>query len=214
MRMFSFWRSNASFRVRIACNLKGIPLEEVPIDLDLGEQHAPDFLAMNPQAALPALFDGDGPALTESLAILEYLDETHPAPPLLPEGARARARVRSLAQVVACDSHPLIVPRIRQYLLDREGFDLPRWTAWQRHWLGEGMAVMEQRLSREPETGRYCHGDTLTIADICLVAHAVSSAIFGVALDEYPTAHRIVQDCLSQDAFARAHPKRQPGAPV
>src|SRR6201999_2295449 len=136
-KMYGFWRSAASFRVRIALNLKGLAYEETMVDLDAGEQHAPAFLAINPAASVPAVFVDDGPPLTQSLAILEYLEDTHPTPALLPADPRARARVRGVALVFAADHHPLIVPRIRTYLRDTLGADDAQRTAWLRHWFRE-----------------------------------------------------------------------------
>ncbi|RVU17541.1 maleylacetoacetate isomerase [Methylobacterium oryzihabitans] len=213
MRMIGNWRSAAAFRVRIALNLKGLPYEETLIDLDAGDQHRPEFRAINPQGAVPAFFDGDGPPLTQSLAILDYLEETHPEPPLLPRDPRARARARSLAQAVACDSHPLYVPRVRRYLTDTLGLPDATMREWLRHWFGTGLATLETRLTQEPGTGRYCQGDAVSHADLCLVSLWVGTAIFGVDTAPYPTVRRIAEECLSQDAFARAHPRNQPGAP-
>jgi len=214
MKLFGYWRSLATFRVRIALNLKGLQAEETMIDLQAGHQRSPAYQAVNPQMVVPALVDGGGPPLFQSLAILEYLDERHPEPPLLPADARGRARVRGLAQIVACDSHPLIVPRIREYLAEEFGLDESRRLTWVRHWIGAGLRAIEKHLATEPDTGLYCHGDAVTIADICLVSLAVGNRLFQGNLDEVPTVARIVERCLSEDAFARAHPLRQPGAPA
>ncbi|GJD49113.1 Maleylpyruvate isomerase [Methylobacterium crusticola] len=214
MRMIGNWRSAAAFRVRIALNLKGLPYEETFIDLDAGDQHRPEFRAINPQGAVPAFFDGDGPPLTQSLAILEYLEETHPEPALLPREPKARARARSLAQVVAGDTHPLYVPRVRSYLTDDLGLPRDTMLGWLRHWFGAGLATLETRLATEPGTGRYCQGDAISHADLCLVSLWVGTAIFSVDTAPYPTVRRIAEACLAQDAFARAHPGRQPGAPA
>jgi maleylacetoacetate isomerase len=214
MRMIGNWRSAAAFRVRIALNLKGLPYEETFIDLDTGDQHSPEFRAINPQGAVPAFFDGDGPPLTQSLAILDYLEETHPESPLLPREPKARARARSLAQVVACDSHPLYVPRVRRYLTDDLGLPQETMHGWLRHWFAVGLATLENRLTQETGTGRYCQGDAISHADLCLASLWVGTGIFGVDTAPYPTVRRIAEECLSQDAFARAHPKRQPGAPA
>ena len=213
MKMYGNWRSAAAFRVRIALNLKGIAYEETFIDLDAGEQFDPAFLKFNPQGAVPALFDGDGPPLTQSLAILEYLEETHPEPALLPSEPRARARARSLADVVACDTHPLYVPRVRNYLM--QNYDLPkeRMMEFVRNAMTTGLKTLEKRLSDEPGTGRYCQGDAISHADLCLVSLWVGTTIFEVDTAPFPTAKRIAEECLSLDAFAKAHPKRQPGAP-
>ena len=214
MKLFSFWRSLATFRVRIALNLKGIALDEViNVDLIKGEQRNADFRSVNPQMVIPALVD-DGHVLFQSLAILEYLDETHPDPPLLPKDAHGRARVRGLALIVACDAHPLIVPRVRNYLEHELKLDELTRGKWIRHWFGEALTALETHLSRDRETGRYCHGDSITIADICLVTHAVGAKLFGTDVAPYPNVMRIVGECLKLDAFARAHPLEQPGAPA
>ncbi len=214
IRMYGFWRSAAAFRVRIALNLKGLPFEEVMIDHDAGDQHTAAYRAINPQAVVPSLFIDDGPPLTQSLAILEYLEETHPQPALLPNDARGRARVRALALIWAADHHPLIVPRVRRYLADALHQDDAARTAWIRHWFREGLALGELRLAGEAATGRFCHGDTPTIADLCLMSQAMGARGFGGDFSDLPTVSRIVETCLSQDAFARALPLRQPGAPV
>jgi maleylacetoacetate isomerase/maleylpyruvate isomerase len=214
MKLYSFWRSLATFRVRIALNLKGITPEVIEVDLIKGAQRNPEFRNVNPQMLIPAIVDGEGPVLFQSLAILEYLDERHPQPPLLPKGARERARVRALAQIVACDAHPLIVPRVRNYLEHELKLDEPTRLTWIRHWINEALAALETHLSRDRETGRCCHGDVITIADICVTSHVVGAKLFGVDLAPYPTVTRIVEACLKEDAFARAHPLKQPGAPA
>jgi maleylacetoacetate isomerase/maleylpyruvate isomerase len=214
LKLFSFWRSLATYRVRIALNLKGLtPDEEIDVNLMKGAQRDPAYRAVNPMMALPALVDGDAPALFESLAIIEYLDETHPAPPLLPADARGRARVRGLAQIVSCDSHPLIVPRVREYLEHELRIDEPARLAWCRHWHIQALAALEGHLSG-PETGRFCHGDQVTIADICLASQAAGAQFFGVDLAAFPNVTRIVDTCHQIDAFARAHPLKQKGAPA
>ena len=214
MKLFSFWRSLATYRVRIALNLKGVqPDEVIDVNLMKGEQRKPEFRAVNPMMAIPALVDGQGPALFESLAIIEYLDETHPQPPLLPKDARARARVRGLAQIVACDSHPLLVPRVREYLEHQLKLDEPTRMTWCRHWITEALTAVETHL-KDKATGRYCHGDAVTVADICLVSQAAGAKFFQVDTAPYPTVNRIVDACQAIDAFARAHPLKQPGAPA
>jgi maleylacetoacetate isomerase len=214
LKMYGFWRSAASFRVRIALNLKGLAFEEMMVDLDAGEQHADAFLAVNAAGAVPALFVDDGPPLTQSLAILEYLEETHPAPALLPADARGRARVRALALIFAADHHPLIVPRIRRYLAEVLEIDDAGRTAWIRHWFREGLVQAEAKLSGAPETGRFCHGDAPTIADVCLISQVMGARGFKVTTADLPTVDRIAKACLELDAFARAAPLRQPGAPA
>jgi maleylacetoacetate isomerase len=214
VKLFSFWRSLATFRVRIALNLKGVvPDEIIDVNLMQGRQRADAFRAVNPQMLLPALIDGEGPVLFQSLAIIEYLDETHPRPPLLPTGAKARARVRALAQIVACDSHPLIVPRVREFLEHEFKLDEAARLKWIRHWIGEALAALEANLAGSKETGNYCHRDAITLADICLVSQAVGAKFFNYDIAPFPTVRRIVERCMENDAFARAHPLRQPGAP-
>jgi maleylacetoacetate isomerase len=214
IKLFSFWRSLATYRVRIALNLKGLkPDEEVDVNLMKGAQRDAAYRAVNPMMALPALVDGDGPILFESLAIIEYLDETHPTPPLLPKDARGRARVRGLAQIVACDSHPLIVPRVREYLEHELKIDEPTRMAWCRHWHTRALSALETHLQSK-ETGRFCHGDQVTIADICLASQAAGAKFFNVDTAPFPNVVRIAEACQKIDAFARAHPLRQPGAPA
>ncbi len=213
MKLFSFWRSLATYRVRIALNLKGItPDEIIQVNLMKGEQREAAYRAVNPMMAIPALIDGDGPALFESLAIIEYLDETHPDPPLLPRDPRGRARVRGLSQLVACDSHPLIVPRVREYLAHEFKFDEAAVAKWCRHWHTAAITALETHL-KDKATGRYCHGDTVTMADICLASQAAGAKFFNVDTAPFPNFTRIVDELSKIDAFARAHPLKQPGAP-
>ena len=215
MKLFSFWRSLATFRVRIAFNLKGItPDEVIDVNLMQGAQREEAFRKINPMMALPALIEDDGTVLFESLAILEYLDETHPNPPLLPKEPKARARVRGLAQIIACDTHPLIVPRVREYLAHEFKIDEPGVLKWGHHWHVQALKALEANLAGSPQTGRYCQGDQITIADICLAGQAAGSTYFKVDIASYPTVKRIVDTCMQHDAFARAHPMKQPGAPA
>ncbi|RYB04760.1 maleylacetoacetate isomerase [Lichenibacterium ramalinae] len=213
LEFYGYWRSNAMYRLRVALNLKGVPYREIPVDLDAGEQHAPDFVARNPMAAVPALIDGDLPPLTQSLALLEYLEERYPEPPILPADARGRARVRALAATVAADTHPLLVPRVRHYLTERGGFDADAFRAWVTHWVGQGLVGLEANLAHSPETGRFCHGDRITMADICVSGLALIGRVFKLDLPETPVLSGIVQRCLAEEAFARAEPSRQPDAP-
>ena len=215
MKLFSFWRSLATFRVRIALNLKGItPDEVIDVNLMQGKQRDEAFAKVNPMKALPALILDDGTVLFESLAILEYLDETHPNPPLLPKDPKARARVRGLAQIIACDTHPLIVPRVREYLAHEYKVDEAGVLKWGHHWHVEALKALETNLAGSKQTGRYCQGDQITIADICLAGQAAGSTYFKVDLAPFPTVKRIVDTCMQNDAFARAHPMKQPGAPA
>jgi maleylacetoacetate isomerase len=215
VKLFSFWRSLATFRVRIALNLKGItPDEVIDVNLQQGKQREEVYRKINPMMALPALIEDDGTVLFESLAILEYLDETHPNPPLLPREPKARARVRGLAQIVACDTHPLIVPRVREYLAHEYKVDEAGVMTWGQHWHRAALQALEANLAGSPQTGRYCQGDQITIADICLAGQAAGSMYFKVDLAPFPTVKRIVDSCMQMDAFARAHPLKQPGAPA
>ena len=170
MRLYDYFRSSASFRVRIGLNLKGITVERTPVHLtkDGGAQFSPSFSALNPQQLVPVLEDGET-VLIQSLAILEYLDETHPAPPFLPDGAEARARVRALAQIIACDLHPLDNLRVLKYLKDELGRDEDERNTWYRHWVAKGLSAFEAQLAGNDATGSFCHGDYPGLADICLV---------------------------------------------
>ena len=214
MKLFGFWRSMATFRVRIAMNMKNVkPDEEVSIDLMKGAQFAASYKAVNPQMVLPALADGDGPVLFQSVAILEYLEEKYPNPPILPKDLRGRARVRGLAQIIAADAHPLYVPRVRNYLQKELKLDEAGVNKWCHHWQAAALQAIETHLTGDKETGRFCHGDSPTMADICLVSHVVASRLFKLDLVPFPTAVRVVDECLKLDAFARAHPLKQPDAP-
>lgn len=214
MKLFSFWRSLATFRVRAALNYKGIvPDEIVEINLIKGDQREASFRAINPMMAIPAIVDGDGPVLFESLAIMEYLDELRPDPPLLPKDLRARARVRALAQIVACDSHPLTVPRVRNYLQNELKLDEETREKWCGHWVREALDGLERHLSAGGGTGTYCQGEQITLADICLVGQGVGAHYFKVDMAPFPTVKRIIDATMQNEAIARAHPLRQPGAP-
>ena len=215
--LFSFWRTSATYRVRVAFNLKGVSPREHNVNLDAGEQRGEAFLKINPMGAIPALVD-HGPGqpstpLTQSLAILEFLDESYPTPALLPADAHGRARVRSLAAMLAADTHPLITPRVKKYLSTAGGFDDAAWRAWQIHWFTTGLQALEQRLVSEPGTGTFCHGDTPTIADICLASIVVVMRIFKIEVPGIPTVLRVMAACQQLDAFAKADPSRQAGAP-
>jgi maleylacetoacetate isomerase len=214
MKFYSFWRSLASYRVRIAMNLKGLkPDEVIDVNLMKGQQRDDAFRKVNPMMALPALVDGDGPAMFESLAIIEYLDETHPTPPLLPADPRGRARVRALALVVACEGHPLLVPKVRRYLDHELNLRDTQQAAWRRHWTVETLAALEAHLGRDKNTGRFCHGDAPTLADICMVGHVHAAVTQQITLAPYPTVERIFETAMALPAFAKAHPLTQPDTP-
>jgi maleylacetoacetate isomerase len=213
MKFYSFWRSLASFRVRIALNLKNVAHEVVLVDIDQGEQRGADYARINPQRALPALVLDDGTTLTESLAILDYLDETYPEPRLLPDDAKGRARVRALAQMVVCDAHPLTVPRVQRYLTETLKLDPQQKAAWLSHWTTETLSALEAQLAGHPATGRFAHGAAPTMADICMVGHVRFAVAQDIDLAPYPTVARINDAAMALPAFARAHPLAQPDAP-
>ena len=213
MKLYTFWRSIATFRVRMALNLKGINPDVEYVDLLKGHQLNSEYERVNPQKLLPSLvLDDNGPPLFQSMAIMEYLDETHPQPPLLPKDARGRARVRGLSQICVSDAHPLSVPRIRNYLTKTLHLSEEQMLEWVRHWQLEALKTLEALLSRDKATGKYCHGDQITIADLCLVGQAVGSSFFKVEIKGFPTVDRIVEACMKNEAIARAHPLKQPGA--
>ncbi len=211
--LFAYWRTSAGYRVRVALNLKGLVAHERIIDIDAGEHRGAEFLKINPMGAIPALVAPGHAPLTQSLAILEFLDETAPAPPLLPPDPFGRARVRSLAAMLAGDTHPLITPRVRRYLTTSAGFDDVAWRAWQVQWFSAGLLAFERRLADETETGAYCHGDVVGMADICLASILAVMRVFKISVAGTPTIDRIVALCGQQEAFARAEPSRQVGAP-
>ena len=214
MKLYGFWRSLASYRVRVALAMKGMHADEISIDLLKGKQNEGDYLAVNPQGVVPALvLDEGGPPLFQSLAILEYLEEVRPQPALLPKDPRGRARVRGLALIAAADGHPLVTPRIRMYLEKEMKQDENARNRWLGHWTMRALEAIESHLSKEKETGRYCHGDAPTIADICLASQMIAAlAYFNVDTKAMPTAMRIYNQCMEIDAFAKAHPLKQSGA--
>jgi maleylpyruvate isomerase len=211
LRLYTYFRSGTSHRVRVALNLKGLTYEQAPVHLLKGEQQQERYRSQNPQGLLPLLEDGEV-RISQSLAIIEYLERIHPEPPLLPAEPVDQARVRSLALICACEMHPLNNLRVLRYLKDPVGLDQARRDAWCRHWMEDGFAALEQRLATEPETGRFCHGDRPTMADICLVPQVVSSERWGTDLGPYPTVRRIHAACLELEAFVAAMPANQPDA--
>lgn len=215
MKLYTYFRSSAAYRVRIALNLKGIDYDSIPVHLlqDGGQQLLPAYRAVNPSALVPAL-DDDGAILTQSLAMLEYLDETRPAVPLLPGDALGRARVRALALAIACDAHPLTNLRVLKYLKNTLGLSDEAKQEWYRHWMAEGLAAVEALLAQgDPAgTGLFCHGDSPTMADCCLVPQVFNAQRFAIDLAPYPRVARIHAHCAGLPAFAAAHPSRQPDA--
>jgi maleylacetoacetate isomerase len=214
MKLYGFWRSLATCRVRIALHLKGVPFEEVPIDLIWGDQHLDNYKAVNPQAVVPALLIDDDPPLFQSLAIIEYLEERYPKPSLLPIDARGRARVRGLAQIIAADTHPLIVPRVREYLEKELNIEEARRNKWIHNWVMKGLHAVEAQLVKEPDSAQYCHGSVPTIADICLASQVFGTQLFGFDTSSVPRVMRVFAKCMELDAFDRAQPLKQPGAPA
>jgi len=212
-RLYGYWRSSAAWRVRIALNLKGLEWTAMPVHLvrDGGEQRQPAFLALNPQGLVPAL-EIDGLVLTQSLAIMEYLEETRPAPGLLPADAAGRARVRSLAQLVASDIHPLNNLRVLQQLEGRFGLDAAQRRDWYCHWVEEGLRALETRIAVESDTGRFCHGDAPGLADCCLVPQLYNARRYGCSLDGLSELLRIEAACATLPAFAAAAADAQPDA--
>ena len=214
MKLYGFWRSLATYRVRVALALKGIEAHEVSVNLLQGIQHGDDYKAVNPQSVVPSLvIDEDGAPLFQSLAILEYLEETCPEPALLPRDPRGRARVRGLALIVACDGHPLIVPRIRNYLERELHVDEAARNRWLQHWTLKALEALEAHLAKERETGRFCHGDAPTFADICLAGQVFAAGYFDAETTAMPTVMRIFDECMKIDAFDRSQPLKQPNAP-
>src|SRR5205809_1223797 len=213
MKLYGFWRSLATYRVRVALALKGLRAEDLSINLQQGVQHGDDYKAVNPQSVVPALVIDDGPPLFQSLAIVEYLEETWPVPPLLPKDARGRARVRGLSLIVACDGHPLIVPRIRNYLERELHVDEAARNRWLQHWTLKALEALEAHLAKERETGRFCHGDAPTFADICLAGQVFAAGYFDTEITAMPTVRRIFDECMKIDAFDRSQPLKQPDAP-
>lgn len=212
--LHGYFRSSASFRVRIALNLKGIPYDQAPVHLvrDGGEQHQASYRAINPDGLVPSLTCDDGSVLTQSLAIIEYLDECFPTPPLLPGSAVDRAFVRSVALQIACEIHPIANLRVLRYLRGELGTSEPQKDAWYRHWIDLGFASLEAKLTSDARPGRFVFGDTPTLADICLVPQVWNARRFSIPLDSYPTIRRIADHAMQNGAFAAAEPARQPDA--
>ena len=213
MKLHTYFRSSAAYRVRIALHLKGLDYEAVPVHLVRGggEHRQPAYLGLNPAGLVPALEDA-GQVLTQSLAIVEYLEETHPQPALLPAAALDRARVRAIAQAIACDIHPVNNLRVLQYLTRELGASEEQKNAWYRHWIGVGLQAVEAMLAGDARTGAFCHGDTPGLADCCLVPQVFNARRFGCELSAMPTVLRIADHCAGLEAFRRAAPEAQPDA--
>ncbi|MER9105244.1 maleylacetoacetate isomerase [Mesorhizobium sp. M7A.F.Ca.US.010.02.1.1] len=207
--LHNYYRSSTSYRVRIALEMKGLSYDYVPHHLRHGEHLEPAYLAVNPQGLVPALVLGDGTLLTQSLAIIEFLDETSPEPPLLPKDPAGRARVRMLAQMIACDIHPVNNLRVLTSLRTLFGAGDEDIANWFRHWVNEGFQPLEKIMASAAERGTFCHGDAPGLADICLAAQIASNARFGVDLTPYPTIARINAACMALPAFQKAAPRNQ-----
>lgn len=212
-KLYGYFRSSAAFRARIALNLKGLDYERMIVHLTKGggEQFAPEYRALNPQALVPVLQD-DALTLTQSIAMVEYLEEVYPNPPLLPKSPAERARVRSLALMVACEIHPLNNLRVLRYLIHDLKVTEAQKDEWYRHWVTNGLAPLEKRLVNDTATGHFCHGDTPGLADICLVPQLANARRFNIALGDFPTLVRIEQNCMALKAFQDAAPAVQPDA--
>ena len=212
-KLYGYFRSSAAYRVRIALNLKGLDYESAIVHLTKngGEQFAPEYRALNPQALVPLLQD-DEVTLTQSLAIIEYLDEVYPKPTFLPELAAERAQVRSLALMIACEIHPLNNLRVLRYLVNDLKVTDAQKDQWYRHWIVSGLAPIETRLANDAAAGKFCHGDAPGLADICLVPQLANARRFKISIDAFPTLVRIDQNCMALKAFQDAAPSAQPDA--
>lgn len=214
MRLYGHWRSLATYRVRVAINLKNIEVDVIPIDL-LGKEHLGEhYHAINPQGLLPALDVGSGPALFQSMAIIEYIDELYPDPPLLPFDPLGKARVRGLAQIIAADAHPLIVPRVRNYLTEEIGLNSGGLQKWINRFALPALEAFEEVLASDSHSGQYCYGDAPGLADIFLASHVLGVGFFGCDLSAFPRVCQAYEACSKLEAFSKAHPLQQPGAPA
>ena len=210
--LYGFWRSLAAYRVRVALNLKGIPFNEISINLASGEQFGEAYSALNPQHVVP-LLKHDGHEIVQSLAILEYIDDIWPAPKLIPNAPINKAEVKALALITIADTHPLIVPRVRNFLHNEWGLDESEQTKWAQHWFSKGNEAIESTLIKLGKSKTYSFGDEITIADIALASHVIGAKLFNVDMSNCPTLSRIFENCMKLDGFASAHPLKQAGAP-
>ncbi len=213
MKLYTYWRSSSAYRVRIALNLKSVEYESVPVHLvkDGGQQKSTEYLKINPQGLVPTLVDGES-VLRQSLAIIEYLDEKYPQPPLLPETASARARVRGLAYLIADEIQPMNNLGVVQYLKHEAGLEQQQLDDWYRHWIARGFTALEQLLSNSDQTGQFCHGDTPGLADCCLVPQLYNARRYDCDLSAFPTITRIETNCSESVAFQKSAPENQPDA--
>ncbi|MFA5912894.1 MAG: maleylacetoacetate isomerase [Burkholderiales bacterium] len=211
MKLYTFFRSSAAFRVRIALNCKGIAYEALPVSLPKNEHKLTQYLAVHPQGLVPALEDG-GNVYVQSLAVMEYLEETHPLPPLLPAIPADRAYVRALAQIIACEIHPLNNLRTLRYVKQQFGLDEEGVNLWYRHWIAEGLAGLEAYIAGAKSSGKYCYRDQVTLADCCLVPQVFNAQRYRCELAPYPEIMRIFAECMQLDAFIAAQPSSQPDA--
>ena len=211
MQLYGYFRSSAAYRVRIALNLKGVTVEHIPVGLRQQEQAGAAFLQVNPQGLVPVLVDGEH-RLSQSLAIIEYLEERFPSPPLLPSESADRARVRAVAQAIACEIHPLNNLRTLRHIKNSFGLDEEGVNRWYRHWIAEGLAGLEAYLVAARLAGRYCHRDQVTLADCCLVPQVFNAQRYACELAPYPTILRVFDACMQLEAFIAAQPSRQPDA--
>jgi maleylacetoacetate isomerase len=212
VKLYTFFRGSSPFRLRIALNLKGLAYDAVPVHLGRNEHQRAEFGAVNPQQLLPALELDDGQVLAQSLAIMEYLEEKYPKPPLLPGDSYGRARVRALSLLVACEIHPLNNKRTLDYLRSGVGGSEPQVAEWYRHWIDDGLAKLEAAMTRGAGTGRFSHGDAPTMADCCLVPQVFNARRYDNDTSRFPTVMRVFGECMQLDAFLRAQPAKQPDA--
>ena len=213
MKLYSFWRSLASFRVRIALKLKKRDFDIVSMDLLAGDQFNADFSLINPQAMVPSLILEDGSILYQSMALLEYLDEVYPDPPLMPQNAKARARVRALCMMAVADIHPLVVPRVRKYMTEKVGLNETGLHEWIENWTTLGLAAMEDHVSRNNSGGNYCEGDSVSLADLCLIPQVGAAKMYNIDVSPYKNLNRIFDNCMNQTEFFDSRPQVQPDYP-